>query len=277
MNTIFDSLVPQFSSKNCQATFIQMLECTFLIENSIAPDTVIGRCKLMKGNLSFLSIVRKLDSFNIDFQTAIDFYKQAYYDRQITTLQVALIKNPDLKIWEDFFYWNINRSAFNYIDSQQPEINALQMSSAKERRRIKVHEMIVENNKAELELFSPDYSDSIAKLTDKLYRYAELKYNLFDQYFIIIVNETEYTDENNAPIPFLCKIDIKDIKISLWKIQFDIINQPYKIKFRVNGNNIQLEIDEKAIGIINKIKSTFPNQIKARYDEKEKEIEQECN
>jgi hypothetical protein len=246
-----------------KSLLIQGLEGTFIIENSNSPDTVIGRCKFLKDNLSDIIEIRKDARYNLDVQEAVDHYKQTYYDRLITNTQVSLLAVASKEQWNIFFFTHIERSFYDYVDKQLYEISILKRSDAKAKRRSALHKLVVNCNYEMLKLFisgktNNDYLDKVALLTKSLYNYIELKINKFDEAVIVQVNEIEYLDENKAPISEAARKLIKQLKSKLWAIQFDIINQEYKIKLRVNGDNVALALDLKADSkFTQKIKSAF--------------------
>jgi hypothetical protein len=249
-----------------QSTLMQVLETSYIIETSISPDTVIGRCSFLKENFKAILSIRTIDRFNIELQEAVDNYKQVYYDKTITEKQISIITKADYEYLVKFFLDNISRSFYTHIDKQLQEINALKKEDAKSKRRNKLFDLVIKQNPEVLRLFIYQTSneeinrnlDEASKLQNDLYNYIKLKQDQFDEDVLIETNGVEYTDENEAPITDSARKMIKQIKIKLYRLQFEIRNQPYKIKLKADGTNVGLALDDKAdSAFIQKIKNLF--------------------
>lgn len=246
-----------------QVSLFQALETIYIIETSNSPDTVIGRCKHLKTLFNDVIAIRNKTSFQISLQASLDQFKQTYYDRTITETQVFIITKADIKFLNDFLFSNVERSTYHYFDTQISETNLLKKETAKEKRWGKMHRSVVDNNLLLLKLFfsydiADPYADKVARFTKLSYNYLQLKQNSFDEYVLTVANEMEYENENEAPITDVAKKLVKEIKAQLWGIQFEVINQLYKIKLKVTGNNVGLALDENASAqFLEKIKSIF--------------------
>lgn len=249
-----------------QSTLMQALETSYIIETSISPDTVIGRCSFLKENFKAILSIRTIGRFNIELQEAVDNYKQVYYDKTITENQIYIITEADFVSLFKFFLNNISRSFYRCIDKQLQEMNALKKEDAKGKRKSKLFDFVIKQNPEVLKLcFHRTDNDEInknldeaEKLQNDLYNYIKLKLDQFDEDVLIETNGVEYTDENKAPITDTARKMIKQIKIKLYRLQFEIRNQPYKIKLKAEGTNVGLALDDKAdLAFIQKIKNLF--------------------
>ena len=121
-----------------QSTLLQVLETSYIIETSISPDTVIGRCSFLKEKFTEIISLRANHRFNIELQEAVDNYKQIYYDKTITEKQIFIITKADFGYLIKFFLDNISRSFYSYTDKQLKEINALKKDETKIKRKSKL-------------------------------------------------------------------------------------------------------------------------------------------
>lgn len=155
---------------------------------------------------------------------------------------------------------NIIIDLFRYVDSQLLEISELKLLKDIERRKENLHRQVVNTNTKLLVLFAGQNNciDQIANNTRLLYNYINLKLDNFDSHIPIVINEQEFENENNAPITESTRILVKQIKSQLWVIQFDIVNQRYKIRLKINGNNVGLALDSAADpAFTTKVKEVF--------------------
>jgi hypothetical protein len=242
-----------------QSTLLQVLETSYIIETSISPDTVVGRCSFLKEKFTSILSLRANHRFNIELQEAVDNYKQIYYDKTITEKQIFIITKADFGYLIKFFLDNITRSFYSYIDKQLKEINALKKDETKSKRINKLLDFVIKlciyqtsNDEMNKNL------DETGRLQNDLYNYIQLKQDQFDEDVLTETNGIEYIDEIEAPITDTARKMVKQIKIKLYRLQFEIRNQPYKIKLKVDGINVGLALDEKAdVAFVQKIKTLF--------------------
>jgi len=246
-----------------QSVIIKILESSNIVENSHSPDTVVGRCTLLKENVGYIRECREQPEFNLELQSAIDEFKQSYYDKPITQTQISLLISANQDQYKKFFYTNIERSLYHYIDDQLDQIRHLKKETAIQKRKSKLGDLLNSCNIETLKLFfTTNIDDPYVGKTENLFkglaRYVELKSENFDELIPVIVNSQYYYDENTAPVNNIAVKLIKKIKSKLWLEQFLIRNQEYQLKLIVNGNDVQLSVDEKASEeFIKKIKSLF--------------------
>lgn len=259
INTL-DGLLPM------QTVVTHILESSYLIENSNSPDTVIGRCNLLKQNVGHIRECREQPDFNIELQTAIDQYKRSYYDKPITQTQISLLLDWTLEQYKNFYFINIERSLYNYLDSQINEIRSLKKETAIQKRKEKSFSLINSCNIEMLRLFfvinvDNPFIDKVEKLTKTLTFYFSLKTENFDESIPVIVNGQYYYDENTAPVNMVASKIIKEMKSKLWTKQFEIRNQDAETKLIVHGNNVQLGFGENAT-------EEFMTNIKSLFDKR---------
>ena len=246
-----------------QSVLRVVLESSNIVENSNSPDTVIGRCGILKENIDYIIKCREAPEFDIELQNAIDLFKQTYYDKTFTKIQLSLLVAANQELYKLFYFTNIERSFYSYIDSQVDQMRLLKKINAIQKRKSKLLDLIGSCNIEGLKLFfsiniNDPFFNKIANLFKNLRDYIELKTDNFDELIPIAVNGQYYYDENTAPVNDVAKKLIKEIKSKLWLAQFEIRNQEYRIKLTVNGNDVQLSFDEKGgEEFTKKIKSLF--------------------
>lgn len=250
-----------------QSTLLQAFETTYLIENSNSPDTVVGRCNLLESLFGMLLKFRDSPRYNIELQEALDNYKQIYYDKIISEKQISIITNADFKYLLDYFFDNIIRSFFAYMDKQFNEIASLKKNDARQKRISLMHNLLLSQNREVLKLipFKLDKETQdkafikAEKLQKNIYNYINLKQDGFNEWVLVEVGGKDYEDENEAPISDVAKKMVKEIKSKLYVLQFELRNQDYRIRLKVTGiNNVGLAIDEQADKVlVQKIMSLF--------------------
>lgn len=223
--------------------YFNMLQSTYIIENSSSPDTVIGRCKMVK---TIHKQCSKQGVDNIKFQLALDQFKQTYYDRYISASQVVICGSTEAIVF-DFFLKHITRSFYEHISKQFSEMKNMTSKKYLDTRLSKMRELYLNMNLEIITLFISSDSElynrnltGVSLWQKNIWNYIHLKQDGFSNLFIIKYNGKEYLDEDDAGLLSEASVLIKKIKSQLYQLQFEIINSAIKFSLIVVGVNVQL-------------------------------------
>lgn len=152
---------------------LQFLESIELIKTSKNCDIIIGRYAFIQ--TVYDQIIEAKDSrrFIVDITTAVDSYKSAYYDKELSSTEVGLLIKPNRIELANYYGYKLAFCFINYVTSQAAEINKLKLKSAKMKRFDKilaVASMVLEelNNQKSLMTKSDEYYEIVEKFREKI-------------------------------------------------------------------------------------------------------------
>lgn len=118
----------------------QAIETTHIIENSSNPETVIGRCLLLKNRFESLERGRITYSFSDYLELSIDKFKRTYPEKSISEVQLQIIKTaPDITT---YLSDNFIRCLKAYTEKEVSEIALIEKDTAKDKRNEKLNNYI---------------------------------------------------------------------------------------------------------------------------------------
>ena len=160
------------TSRITQVTTHQLLETIFILENSKAVDTVIGRIPFYLECVDYLKHQCKSPKYISNIQNGLDYYKSLYYDRVPTELSILILTNPISNIHSEFIgvsiYNSFGRAFAHYVDA----IKTLTKVTAKEKRKIVIlHTLELARNEITNHCIG---AKSYQKIIDSMRRIEEL-------------------------------------------------------------------------------------------------------
>ena len=116
----------------------QSLETIHVMETTINIDVLVGRMDLLSHLKTSLAEIDKTYLYNSAVNDGIEFYKNMYYNRDVTKVQLDFITSPATFNDEPFIACNIYRCFSQYCQKMKNEMETLKTNSAKEKRRDKI-------------------------------------------------------------------------------------------------------------------------------------------
>lgn len=157
---------------------LQVLETIEIISSTRSIDTLKSRYKFLKSILPELIKDSNSSEYKVEFQQALDYYKQAYYDKTPTQDQLQCIISPDSFNIEEYLCRSLYTCFLHYYDFQKKEINLLKTKKGKMGRHLKVLEILSEtqefmiqncSNSENFEKFNLLFYNQRNELTNKVY------------------------------------------------------------------------------------------------------------
>ena len=133
-----DNYLPLF----LQVTSMQVLESVYIIHTSSNIETVISRQQFLQEKYKDLLSNIKDQSYSLYTEMAIATYKERYYDRPIQDVQLAILKNPLEFNLIDFYCESLVNTLQRFCAKQSKEMSEMKLTSAKQKRTLKVHQAI---------------------------------------------------------------------------------------------------------------------------------------
>lgn len=138
-----NEMTERYLPEQIERTAFQALESIHIIANSKNIDTIIGRFNFLNTIYGSLIISKNNARYLTDIQYSLDKYKQLYYDKIPTDIEIHLISNPsetDLQLF--YCHAIINCCKIIGLNTQE-EISNLKREDAKIRRIEKFKEVII--------------------------------------------------------------------------------------------------------------------------------------
>lgn len=120
----------------------QVLETMYIIQNSKAPDTVIGRLQLLDDLVTNLRDNYNNKQYLTAIQEAIDSYKVGYYDRTPTDITLNILLKPHLNIREELHCVCVYNSFGKLFEDFVDAYKQLKQEKAKENRKKRILEVL---------------------------------------------------------------------------------------------------------------------------------------
>lgn len=126
-------------------TIMQAMESIAIIETTANLDTLISRFDFLKIKLSDICSAYKDDmvGYMVAKTGAMIWYKQSYYDKDISKHMEAIISHPENEL-RDFYSHSIVHCLSAFCDKMEKEMHTLKTDKAKDRRRCKVVECLTQ-------------------------------------------------------------------------------------------------------------------------------------
>lgn len=133
-------------SNNFNSTFIetnikQMLESVEIVHTTKNVDVFLSRYEFMKGLAPKLMKECNESTYIYTVGKAVELYRNLYYDRILTDIQLRFVTDPNVIYSDDVFGELLYSCYVRFCDKMEIEINNLKTQKAKDRRIDKIIEV----------------------------------------------------------------------------------------------------------------------------------------
>lgn len=130
----------QYIPNQIHATVFRLLESIYIIENSLAPDTVIGRFQILEYTCEILVEAKSHPRYYVDIQEGIDIYKSNYYDKIPSEAGMQILTQPGGNNLDEYFCVKVFNSFGKQFKKHVEEFRSLKLEKAKAKRKEKMLE-----------------------------------------------------------------------------------------------------------------------------------------
>ncbi len=155
---------PDIFIRITQGRGLQLLETIDIISNTKNIDTLRGRIIFVKKIYPSLIYAAQKKRFLTDMQSALDQYKNMYYDKMLQEYQVALLITPKVDNLDVFLGNAIANTFERYVAQQQIEINKLKRESAIKKRHENIIKIGYDAKRIFKEFRISDYNNNLTRI-----------------------------------------------------------------------------------------------------------------